>query len=485
MKKLIILLFMLLVLHLQAQNSDELNLQDVKIEGDDEKIADFHVVHRDLSEYIYIDRPNYLRYKYFARSASIPLHEDQEKLFRSYSEFFFGSSSFVDIRTAFKDFNNPYLDLSLDYRLRTLSDEWSESQAVFSWNPYHFKKLKTDFKVSQDDYKVDQHDNNLSGFEATFDLTDLIEAKIIDKLGLSGRYYHSSYYSKSDLSDIRLNLTSNFTKSINADILLMLQTGSPSFSVSLNNSFRKLDWSVWVAGDQETVVPSLGFNYYKDFGRYGHISLSNTPAISSISYKDALEIYHYLDLQNDYIQTKKPLNLSLLYGNGRIIPFTFEIKQEYLLDYPIIDPFSDVEYKYYNFPLLSAKSVVSFKKKSFGIKNELLYHFAKQIELEYVNGLNYQSIPYIAELENVTKTDIIIDRFVFSAVFVYSSSKYSHLNEEMEPSGRLNFSAEYKIKNSFSLHLYADNILNETTNTYSNYAKEKREFGIGTKISLK
>jgi hypothetical protein len=336
-----------------------------------------------------------------------------------------------------------------------------------------------------DEYTLSKKTNSLAGMMFSTDLSQIVEGTYLQSLNISGSLFQTDYNGKSNLYDISLKSTLEPVEDVTVAVNVLAQTGTLLGEGMIEKQGEKIDFSLWLAADKKTVIPSIGFVYNLDLGRNGHVRFANSPMVIKSSYADALSDYHYLDLSQDLTHQKRPLNASISYGNSIIIPFNLEINQSYYLDYSIIDPNNDSRYTLCDFPLLSFTSKFSYLKKWFHLSDETTYNVGKQKEINFVNGKKYNSIPYIPELENITKIDISVDKFVFSTVFVYKSGIYDHLNIELEPSYMLNWKAEYTLKQSVSFFIYLQNMLGFEYKRFSNYETEKLEFGIGTKISLK
>ncbi|MDP8231721.1 MAG: hypothetical protein P9L91_03525 [Candidatus Zophobacter franzmannii] len=481
MKRIIIAILLLLVLQLFSQESEDLNLQDVTIEGEDDKRAEFHTVERDISKHDLIEYPNLTRFKYFAEEHIFSYREAGNLIYRSYTELFLGTSE-INFRTAFKDSTNRLIDFSAGYKSKKLDSGWLESESFFKWNPTHWR-VPVSIAVNHNQYELPVATSKLSGISGAFDLMTYLDNSKFEDLYLKLQYMQSDYFSQTDLYDLELQSTYGINDKMKTSLSLRTKTDNFIYSGDLTYTGSNFNSSLWVGGDNSKVIPSIGFNWQKDLLNSGLWRIANTPIQECSSYFDDVSDYHFLNLSHEVNTTKLPVNMLLGYSNSQVLPFSINLRPKYYFDYQIINQDS-TKYSYHNFPLLSVDAEVGYKLKNFHIKNRFVYNYTGLDELEFVNGDKYEDIPYIPEIENLTNVDIKIDKFTFSSLFAYYSSRYNHLNIELDNSMMLDCSLEYELKRTISIILYANNILNESFYEYSNYAKDITDFGLGIKITL-
>ncbi len=483
MKKFITTFFVLFLISLSAQSGD-ISLQDVKIEGNDNKSADFHLVKRDLSKYEFIENPLDTRYKYFAPVNTFSTIKDSVKEHESYTEFEAGTKGNIYFKTAYRDGDKKLLRFNAGYNTKKYSSDWHISAMEFNWTPF---VLNSEYSIEafEDKYKLHNIDNNYSGFNVYGDFSRLLA---LDRLtGLYCKVELGNYDSDNSKSLASATISSNYAiNDVNKLSLdLTVKNDYFHFNASDRISIKKSEISVMLQGDNDLIFPTVGWELPLVDSSIGVLSFNNRPTTLTLDYRDNLANYHYLDISRKIKSQFSPINASLVYGSSRIIPFNVSLFHKYLLNYGYISLYDYTNFNYKDIQISGIAVNLSYNSKHFNVANDSVIRYFDHQDIKLNSLSNYKQVPYLSSFENKTTLDIVIDKFLFNTLIVYKNSRYSHLNEKLDPMYRLDCKLEYRLKREYSFYLLCENIVKEGAIVYSNYEEEPFNLGIGLKISLR
>ncbi len=477
---LIILLALCLSIFAQA---GDLNLQDVKIEGDDNKSADFHLVNRDISEYELIEHPLETRYKYFAPVNEFNAIEDSLLQHKSYSELEIGSASKIHFRTAYKDFERSLLSFSALYDFKDYADDWKISSMQFGWFPA-IRDNSFGINLYNQSYEL-RNDITLSGVKLTADLNQLSKVSSFNELYVSAFFDEYDDGDKETLMSSELITSYNLSPTQELRLNLISKDDYIRYSLADHFSISDMKLSFWIQGDNELLVPTLGWQLPLFDNKLGILSFRNRPNVKVNSFSEDLESYHYLDIASDMKSEYQPVNASLVYGNSQILPLNISLFHKYIVNYGYINPNDYTGFRYEDVNLTGLSLAISYKSKRFKLSNQTIFNYFDYNTLNYQGSVDYTKIPYLSEYENNTSLDINIDKFLFNTLFEYKSNRYSHQNVKLDPMYDLKCYIEYRFKKEISVYLESEHLINTGSSKYSNYEEEPLNIGVGIKVSLR
>ncbi|MFA5499246.1 MAG: hypothetical protein WC327_06865 [Candidatus Cloacimonadia bacterium] len=452
-----------------AARDEKIDLPDIIITGESEKLQDTISLDEKLREYWVLDRLSRFSYEPFITPDEVRAYKEPELHKRGAITLSLGSKLSTNLSFLYND-DNPFLTFRGGYSYNSLVSDRNDSRLFVGWYPqlsnYDFRAKVTQYFFNDERVVSSSNKISLFGVELGMETEKLNISKIeMEEVDLSvgiDNFTQELSGDKESQTDVNISLGLRVPLD-DLDISIPFESTlikGDKFATNLGvrkENFYFLDYlGLNLITDFYKVVPAIDFCTGYELNTFSRVWLYNKPGFDSRVRSDFLYDNPDQTLKTDSKIAKTPLNSSLVLENDRFIPVSLGYNVSWSQDYLYYVVGTDGLFSQTNRDVLSQRLNLSL---SYSYKS---VSFSNTSELISTN----KEIPF--ESSFVNRTDLFWnnDIALVGLEFISLVGRENASLESMEDVYLLNLYADSYVYKDVALHCRFTNLLDQKYRKY-------------------